>query len=560
MGSMEAYKKSLGCGDPSNKTEPATPCSPSAQGQISKNYPYPTRNVKAEREAYTRSLLEGAVELGKITESKRRMELASLHPLLFGRIYFPHWLPCEFSQMHWDMATAYRDLWRYAVCAPVGIGKTVALTKIGLLWSVFFEPVKELLLISLSQDMASTWLNEMALACSDSSFLRYDFGDFKGSHWGSTDLEFIFKHPNGRTRRRCVILGRGIGCAVRGMRPDRIILDDPQDENNIKTERVRGDFVEWLKGAVLTRLDTPNKKLTYVATAFDERAYICDLITAPLPGWKTQSFSILDEHGNSTWPEKYPNEVLTTRRMEMGEARFQADFCNAPLSARGGRVFNESHIQTIDDHKVGKAPDSWVTMAIDPSFTPGGDNWAVTVVEQTRSGMWYVLECMADNTGLGPCLEAVFSLLKTYKGLIREIAAEVGGGGQGSLRFNMEDMSKRRGISLPSVRWLSHTAKRSKDQRIQQLLPLMESGRICLKSRHSDLREEILSYRPDDSHARDDMVDSLAMHMEIQIPRRDHIPEKESYEAGLHRRAEGMKKIRNMGKKKPDPTEKWLGV
>lgn len=547
-------KKLLPCGEGHNRDMDAKPRPLPSPGELKS---LGSRDLGAERESLIRSALEACAELTDMDLSERRKSLASLHPLVFGLVYFPHWLTCELADFHWEMSTNFRDLWRYAVCAPVGSGKTVILTKLGLLWSAFFEDSHELLLISNSSQMAEGWLDEMRIATETSDFLRYDFGSFMGTRWGSTDLEFIFRDGE-RMRRRCVIKGRGKGCAVRGLHPDRIVIDDPQDEGDVKTEKVRDDFSEWLRGALLTRLDTPAKKLTYVATAFDEKAYIVEILHSPPPGWVTVAYSMEDEQGHSIFPSKYPDEVLLTRKLEMGEARYAADFLNAPLSSRRGRIFHPANVTTVDGWKM--TMDSYVTMTVDPAYVAGGDNWGITVVDQARSGMWYVLEAERDKTGLGPCLAAIFRMCLAYKGKIRELGVEVGGGGQESMKFNLESMARRRGVNLPPMRWLTHSSKKSKDQRVQMLLPLWESGRICLKPRHGDLREEILNYRPDDTHNDDALVDSLAMHLELQVPRSGWKPEKPTREQEIRDRFNAIRSPIERMKPRKTGLEKYLGV
>jgi hypothetical protein len=401
-----------------------------------------------------------------------------------------------------------------AVAAPAGSGKTVTLTKVVPLWKTYCRPTKEILTVSASADMAGGWMDEIRVKVETSEELREDFGDVRGMRWGGSDLEFIFQ-KGGRTVRRAIMKARGKGCAIRGLRPDHIFMDDPEDEESVRSEKQREDFREWFMGALITRLDTSQKQLTYVGTAFDEFCYVCDLINSPPHGWVARCYSAIQADGTSLWPEKWPLEYLDTRRKEMGEARFAADYMNAPIHKGKTRGFNASDIQ----HEV-RVPrtDSMITMCLDPSFVAGGDAWALTVVEVTREGTWHVLEYASENNGMGPCLEAFFSLAKAYPNL-RAIGVEIGGGGQASVKFNIEDMQKRRQIRLPEIVWIHHSNQRSKEQRIGMLCPLFEGGRIKLSHGMVELRGELVNWKPGATNQKDNILDSLSMHFEVQLPR-----------------------------------------
>ena len=459
--------------------------------------------------------LKAQAKLSELHLSRRRKEVAAVHPITMGKVYAPHWFTCETPPFHWEITDYAMKLNRFVVAAPVGSGKTVLLTKLLPLWSVLFEDVNEILLISNSNEMASGWLDEIRIMIESSREFQQDFGNIQGTHWGSSDLEFIIPGP--ARARRCVIKARGKGCAIRGLHPDRIILDDPQDEDSLKTAKVMDDFDDWFRGALLTRLDTVHKKLTYVGTAINENAYVVKLVSEPPQGWVAKAYSILNEEGHSIWPQKYSDDELARRRSEMGEHRFMADFMNAPLRNMRGKRFDLSKVKT--ERLIWNTEKSFGSLCLDPSFSVGGDQFAFTLVEQTHEGIWKVHEAIGQNTGTPDMLRTLWELWDRYEDKIDVIGIEMGGGAGDSLLYLINEEERRRKVSLP-ISILKHGRQKSKDDRIELLAPLIETGRIVLAPGTSDLRYEMVEWRTGRSHAKDNLLDSLCMHLEVQKPAR----------------------------------------
>lgn len=484
---------------------------------------------------------------------KERKKIALSHPVLFTAVYFPEWLTYKTPDFHWEMADNFMTLARYAVAAPTGSAKTTVITKGGNVWSMFAEGEGNNLIISSSSDLAQEWLDDIRVRVENSEEIREDFGDVRGLHWGGQDLEFVF-HENGQFTHRAVLKSRGKGCALRGRRPKRVVVDDPEDEESVRSEKQRMDFDDWFRGALLTRLDTADKKLTFIGTAFYPEAYICKILNGTWIGWTKKAYSALDPEGKTIWPSKWSPEFLETKKAEMGAAKFAADFMNAPLRTERGRAFNPGMFRT-DTHAIN--PRSALTLAVDPSFTPGGDDWSLTLVEQTPDGHWYLEEEVANNDGLNGVLEALFSSAAAYKS-IKAIGIEAGSGAQSTMEFHIKRMEIEKGIRiLHKIVWLNHTSRKSKAERILQLLPMFEAGRIHFKPEHREIRQEFLNWRVEDPNPRDNRMDSLSMHLELQLPARKIVTKPETEEQRIHQRFMGFKKVWDSNKRLRQATPIW---
>ena len=484
-----------------------------------------TRRVEDE-------LWTGRAKLARWEVSDRRRALAARHPLLFGWVYFPEWFTKTTPEFHWDIVDLYLHSTRVAIAAPVGSAKTTVLTKCCSIWSMLFEPwCRDILIVSASEDLISVWIDDMGRKIKANDELREDFGECWGTHWGSRTLEFIVPTAGGKRRHKFI---RSVGRAgtIRGRRPDRIILDDPEDEISVKSEMQREDYQTWFWGPLVNRLDEPHKCLTYVGTCMHPDAFLVSLLLRPPSGWITRSYAMLDDKEKSIWEEKWPTDFLRQRREEIGEERFLAEFMNQPVRNWHQRIFDVTRIQQA---VVTWSVDDLVTLCIDPAFQHGGDAWALTVVAVDGTGRWKVLEAKKARTGTEGWLEAMWQARERFPRLYA--CGIEAGGGQGALEYTVPAFMLRHGINLPLV-WIKHSPRGGKKSaRIAQLQPVVNGGRLTILPHLVELYRELEMFRTGLERQEDHLIDSLAMHLEVQQPRTPEGPAPEpTIEELRHRR------------------------
>jgi len=419
----------------------------------------------------------------------------------------------ETPEFHWNVLDGFMHQSRYAVAAPVGSAKTTIVTKLGNIWSAFCEPVEELLIVTSTGKLAGMWLEQMGHALETNSRLREDFGDFKGVHWGSEHLELVF--PD----RRCFIRGIGRGEATRGRRPDRITIDDPEDEASLKSQGQRDEFRDWFRTALINRLDGDAKHLTYIGTVIRDEALVCELINHPWAGWAAEAYAMWDEEtGESLWPAKFPVEFIQRRREEIGEDAFQQEFQNNPVRTRMRQPFDLTKIKR-GSRSLGTG--DRVTACFDPSFRAGGDPWAYTVVQWDDQGDWWLREERKEASGLEELGRALLDVRRRYKRL-DAVGIETAGQ-QVSMEYFVKEIERRHRVSFPVV-WLKHTGRDlSKEGRIMMLVRLVQAGHLMIAEGLEQTLQEMALWRPGHrggAHAPEDhLIDSLQMHMEVIGPK-----------------------------------------
>lgn len=136
---------------------------------------------------------------------------------------------------------------------------------------------------------------------------------------------------------------RGVGANVTGSRADIIICDDVEVPNTCDTPAKRQDLRQRLEE--LSYVLVPGGTQLYIGTphtldsiyvqkpppeAGDASAFLEGFIRLELP--------LLDEQGNSRWPERFPPERIDKMRRRSGPNKFRSQMMLRPTSLSEGRL------------------------------------------------------------------------------------------------------------------------------------------------------------------------------------------------------------------------------
>lgn len=262
-----------------------------------------------------------SAEPAELYSKREIIDLAAADSLFFSRVFFPQTFrqpsPLIHSQV-WDLLDSpeYQyvglELFR-------GSGKTTII-RANIAKRISYGISRVILPVSASVSHAARTVRWVKKQVESNALWTQTFGIRKGKKWTDEELE-IYNEISGTT---AYVLAVGILGQVRGVnledyRPDFIIADDPCDEENSGTEDQREKTaalffgalapslaprseVAWSKMALLQTglADGPNPKdKDLIATAHTD------------PQWHTVRFPILDEKGESVWPERWSTkEVL----------------------------------------------------------------------------------------------------------------------------------------------------------------------------------------------------------------------------------------------------------
>lgn len=174
---------------------------------------------------------------------------------------------------------------------------------------------------------------------SDNPFIQRDFGKLRPPRgvrmWSTLMLEL----PNGAT-----ISGTSVNSALRGDRPDLVLIDDPEydedEEAEGRSEQLLIDFEKLLFKTILGMVDE-GCGIFWIGTLISRRSFLWQLATGAderFQYWNRRILARVMPDGSLLWPEKWSAQQIADSRLRMGESAFQAEAMNNP-GAGSQRIF-----------------------------------------------------------------------------------------------------------------------------------------------------------------------------------------------------------------------------
>jgi len=281
--------------------------------------------------------------------------MATLTPLpcnkleLFVLSYLSQHLKLPVPQVHRGLYAVMDDqtIKRLAIEFFRGGGKTT-LTRFYLLYRICESDEEEIQYIAQTGDSDSGLAPQMArkirAEIENNKLLIHDYGLSRGAKWtdGLLTVNRIGKPP-------ISLYFLGKGGAVRGKRGE-VIIDDPQDEDDCRSEAVLDRDHNWLHSDVLPVLQ-PQQRLTFIGTSISPLALCAEV--QRLPGWTTYKFQLETTVGSgiSVFPALYPDSWIEFRKAESGIDMFNAQY-NCMPRVSGNPVFKPEWMLGYDPESV----------------------------------------------------------------------------------------------------------------------------------------------------------------------------------------------------------------
>lgn len=341
----------------------------------------------------------------------------------------------------------------------------------------------------------------------------------KGAKW--TDDEIEIRH--GDLQLTITILAAGITGQIRGIntqddfRPDLIVVDDPNDEENAGTEEQRKKmdalFFGSLQNSLTPPSENPHAKMVLLATSLDSR----DLINQAhkSSNWKTVKFPcfILDSSRGeiSAWEERFPTDFLKQERqafIDRGQFYLWLREMECKLVAPEGAAFNIELISYFDH-----PPEVMdVLFAIDParSKLKSAHKSAIVAIGIAQNKA-YVLEYYAQK-GMNPeeTWQKFFEMAVRWRP--RQVAIE-SVAYQQVLSFYFATKMKENNFY---VSILEFDDRRSKANRIRQAIGgRLAHGTLLVRHSQIDLLKQLTDYQDGMDF---DLLDALAIALDSATP------------------------------------------
>jgi hypothetical protein len=173
----------------------------------------------------------------------------------FRRTYLPHYYRIEersdlqewLERIYHRIVTEPRGL-KFAAAAPRGFGKSTDVALAFLLWVIVFHLKHFITLFSDAVELTEVHIEALKAELEENPRLRQDFPDACG-------VGPVWKVGDIVTAGGVRVKGYGSGKRVRGVkhgthRPDLAVIDDLENDENVRSPRQRDKLEEWLDSAV----------------------------------------------------------------------------------------------------------------------------------------------------------------------------------------------------------------------------------------------------------------------------------------------------------------------
>lgn len=334
--------------------------------------------------------------------AKQRRNKAKIDFQFFFKTYMPHYAGESNSLLHnWLFenlpAKVKGDGKKIVIAAPRGEAKSTIVTQAFTLWAIITGKKRYVPIIMDAKHQAITMLAALKAEIEGNVRLKMDFP-------GSTGSGPVWQMDTIITTNNAKVQAIGSGQRIRGLRhgpnrPDLIILDDLENDNNVRSLIQRDRLEEWIQKSVLN-LGPPNGTLDVVmiGTVLNSDSVLNRIMKNSM--WEAHKFQAIlnwpdniylweeweeiikakgemqasefylrfkkemDVGAIVSWPEVRTLEKLMQIRVSIGEDAFDAEMQNNP--AKQNAIFKSFTFWTEPEN-------NWlIYAACDPSMGRSG--------------------------------------------------------------------------------------------------------------------------------------------------------------------------------------------
>ncbi len=436
----------------------------------------------------------------------------------FGRTCFPELYYAKTPQFHKEI---YENLMDYTQKKLLfvtfrGSAKTTIIGTIFVLYDILLHNLEGefsvIAIVSKTQDHAKSIIRSIKHAL-NKPIIKKLFGDWSEKTFEENNKEQIVLKDN------TCIKAFGTGQQIRGfnhlnVRPTLILVDDPEDKESTKTEERRKSTRDWFGGDLEPAI-ADDGRIIVLGNYVHPQCLINHLRESG--SYKTFVYSVYDENGNPTWPERFPESKIKKikedyiRRGEL--ALYYMEYENKVVVTENQPFKVEKikryEIKTIEYDNVNKV--WWVNdipmnvfIGIDPakSISEQADKTAILVLGITADKDRYVLDYFNGRLRLTELIDKILEYALRWNPLsvnvesilFQELIADI-------LLEKLVDKDVFIPINKVNV------GTKSKESKLKEgLTAIVDWGKLYIRDDMKELEEQMLLF-PNAKH--DDLLDAL---------------------------------------------------
>lgn len=409
----------------------------------------------------------------------------------------------DFHKRLWELCCS--DHPRVALAAPRGHAKSTAITFCYVLATLLFRERSFAVIISGTEGLAIEFLRDIKKAISDNDYVKELFG--VGTIIKDNEKDCIVKMQDGHKFR---IVARGSEQRIRGIkwegkRPDLLVCDDMEEDEQVESQERREKFRHWFFSALLP-IVSKTGIVRIVGTILHFDSLLERLIQSN--SWYSVKFKAHNTDFSSIlWPESFSKERLTSIRQAYVDQgmpeKYAQEYLNEPLDESVSYFKKKDFIpMTLQDREKSKEYYAAIDMAI--SKQEKADFTAIAVCSVDQEGIICVEHMLQQRMDSLEIIDAMFAIHTRYKPSLFTVEQEKIARALGP--FLDQEMIKR-GIYI-NLNPLVPT--KDKEHRARGIQARVRAGSVRFDTEapwFPSLQEEMLRF-PKGAH--DDMVDALA--------------------------------------------------
>lgn len=518
-----------------------------------------------ERKKLNERYLSGEELMG---EHGLRKELAAFDMSYFGRAYLPHYFIRKSPHFHEELD----EIWnrgvmkgrnplkeakvisrlkgsRQVVAAPRGHAKSTNFTFKDDLHAILYAYKHYILILSDSSEQAEGFLDDIKTELEDNANIIMDFGSLKGDKVWRTGVILT------KTDIKAEAIGSGKkvrGRRHRNWRPDLIVLDDIENDENVNTPEQRRKLKNWFDKAVSKAGDTYTD-IMYIGTILHYDSLLNNVLQNPR--YKTRKYrAVISEAVNTKlwdewegiytnlfnenheedarafyeaheeemllgaevlWEEKLSYYDLMEIKVSEGTASFNSELQNDPIDPENA-TFNPEWFDYYEPELVDfSSPEFVFVAANDPSLGKNKKSDTSSIINlalSTKTGYMYVVDASVEKRKPDVIIEDVFEmnrrLKRDYKKGFYKFGVEV-------VQFQyffkevMAAKSAEEGEYIP-IEEIQSTV--NKVLRIESLQPVIKNKYLKFNREHKTLLKQLQEFPMGKN---DDAPDGLQMAVQL---------------------------------------------
>lgn len=518
-----------------------------------------------ERRDLDRRYLSGEPVMG---EQGLRKELAAFDMSYFGRAYLPHYFIRKSPHFHEELdgiwsqgvvkglnplkearAISRMKGSRQVVAAPRGHAKSTNFTFKDSLHAVLYGYKHYILILSDSSEQAEGFLEDIKTEIEENANIIMDFGSLKGDKAWRTGVIL--------TNTNIKVEAIGSGKKVRGRRhrnwrPDLIVLDDIENDENVNTPEQRKKLKNWFDKAVSKAGDTYTD-IMYIGTILHYDSLLSNVLKNPR--YKTRKYrAVISEAYNTKlweewegiytnlfnenheddarafyeaheeemllgaevlWEDKLSYYDLMEIKVSEGVASFNSELQNDPVDPDNA-TFNPEWFDYYEPELMDfGSPEFIFVAANDPSLGKNRKSDTSSIINlalSTKTGYMYVVEASVEKRKPDVIIDDVFEmnrrLKRDYKKGFYKFGVEVV---QFQYYFKevMAAKSVEQGEYIP-IEEIQSTV--NKMLRIESLQPVIKNKYVKFNREHKSLLNQLQEFPMGKN---DDAPDGLQMAVQL---------------------------------------------